>query len=144
MDIDSVKLQEIYSTLTQCQSLLSRNEFQVAELEKRIRELEQDGIRFESAISQIAEARKDSAQRFDRYQSVSSQVQTLMEWKIANDSRMDKIATSLWGAVVTGIVGFIGMTVLLYLSGAPKPAKANNAPAAKAALLIQSTLTISG
>jgi predicted RNase H-like nuclease (RuvC/YqgF family) len=124
VEIDPTKLQEIYSTLTQCQSLLTRSESQVMELEKRIRELEQDGVRLESTILQVLEAKKDSVQRFDKYQSVSSNVQTLMEWKANNDSRMDKLATSLWGSVATGIVGFVGMTVLVYFSSSIKPAKA--------------------
>jgi predicted RNase H-like nuclease (RuvC/YqgF family) len=128
VDIDQVKLQEIYSTLTQCQSLLTRSESQVVDLEKRIRELEQEGVRLDGKIQQIYDARKDSVQRFDKYQSVVSNVQTLMEWKIANDARMDKIATSLWGAVVTGIVSFIGLTVMFYLNSTSKPVKAIEQP----------------
>jgi hypothetical protein len=131
VEIDPTKLQEIYSTLTQCQSLLTRSEFQVMELEKRIRELEQDGVRLQSTILQVLEAKKDSLQRFDKYQSVSSNVQTLMEWKASNDSRMDKLATSLWGSVVTGIVGFIGMAVLFYFNSSIKPAKAIEVPIPK-------------
>lgn len=123
MEIDLIKLQEIYSTLTQCQSLLSRNEYQLIELEKRIRELEQDGIRFESSIRQISEAKKDSVQRFDKYQAVVNHVQTLLEWKNVSDSRMDKLGTSFSSAVATAIVGFVFMAVLFYLSS-NKPAKA--------------------
>jgi predicted RNase H-like nuclease (RuvC/YqgF family) len=131
VEIDPIKLQEIYSTLTQCQGLLTRSECQVVELEKRIRELEQEAIRFESTISQISEAKKDSVQRFDKYQSVSSNVQTLMEWKAASDSRMDKLATSLWGAVTTGVVGFVGMAILFYFNSTSKPAKAIEMPIPK-------------
>jgi predicted RNase H-like nuclease (RuvC/YqgF family) len=129
VDIDPTKLQEIYSTLTQCQSLLARNEYQITDLEKRIRELEQGGVRFEGKLEQVAESRKDSTQRFDKYQGLSGNVQTLMEWKMASDARMDKLATSLWSAVVTGIVGFVGMTVVFYLNSTTKPVKAMDVPA---------------